>query len=172
MSTSSMPPVGIISFKPYFAETPLVTDIYLTQSTGPSNSIICGVDFRSDGTIYEVVGLNVSPTYNLLGNDDTPDSHTGEWVNDISSPLTGSEWEIACTSIVSGSWTSFPTGSGTGGVGTYVALSSNREWNVNRDGAKGYVAGTSSCIANFRLRNVSTINNYVDFQVDVTATQT
>lgn len=168
MSTSSMPPVGIISFKPYFAETPSVTDIYLTQSTGPSNSVICGVQFRSDGTIYEVVGLAVSPTTNLLGNDDTPDDHTGEWVGTISSPLTGSEWEVACTSIVSGG----PWDTSGASTGVYVDISTTREWSVERPGAKSYVAGTDAIIANFRLRNVATPANYVDFQVDVTATQT
>lgn len=105
--------------------------------------------------------------YTAMGNDDafTPYDYTGEpWA----AIVTGSEWEVACTSEDTGTW-DFPFAI----VGTYNTFATaDMAWRENRTGGKGYTPGTDSCTATFRIREVADTANFTSFTVQAIAIQT
>ncbi|MHA2202044.1 MAG: hypothetical protein ACXABN_19435, partial [Candidatus Thorarchaeota archaeon] len=103
-----------------------------------------------------------------MGNDDTsptPVDHTGEWTSDT---ITESEWEVANTSITSGAFNVAHAA-----VGVYSLLSTrDMLWQIGRTGGKARTPGTSTVVAQFRIREVADTSNFTDFQVTLVANQT
>lgn len=107
-------------------------------------------------------------SYFLMGNDDagSPVDHTGEWTPNAG--VDGSLFEVACTSLSMGVWSTEPAT-----VGTYTALNTaDIIWNVNRPGGKGRTPGTTQVIGTFQIREIADTANNTIFTVDVTNTQT
>ena len=139
---------------------PSGTNIVVTSTrSGPVGS---GCAFQSDGTIDEVGPL--ATDRRLLGLDDNSVSHTGEWKGTID-PVVGSEWEIACTSMVSGVWDIKAAN-----LGVFIALSSERIWKEQRTVIEG--VGTDTATGNFRIREIADTGNFVDFTMKGTAIRT
>lgn len=148
---------------------PAVTDIVIenTVSSGLCNAgIVFNASGVAAGTNNELFKRHNS-VYTLMGDDDagSPVDHTGEWTPD---PVTGSEWEVACISLTSGSWDVEHAA-----VGVYTSFATaDMDWHENRTGGKGYTPGTDQCIAQFRIREVADTGNFVDFEVNASAIQT
>ena len=147
---------------------PLVTDMELitTVASGASRA---GIMFNETtvGSVTSLVKRTGISTYFLLGNDDqtVPVDHTGEWTGDI---VTAADWEVACVSLVSGTW-DFQSAV----VGVYSSLATaDLSWYETRGGGKGYTPGTNTCTANFRIREVAVPANFTEFEVIATAIQT
>lgn len=148
---------------------PLVTDILLDHSDGTAANnvgIIFNDVLQAVGAINTIVARR-DLVYSEMGNDDAPVDHTGEWTPNAG--VDGSLFEVACTSLTMGTWSSEPAA-----VGVYTSLDTeNIIWNVNRPGGKGRTPGTTQVIGDFRLREIADPGgNFTDFEVDVTNTQT
>lgn len=143
---------------------PSVSNIYIkhTVTSGPVNARFIA---NYLGTNANKLHKGHNLVYTEMGNDDaaSPVDHTGEWTSDS---VTGADWEIACTSLITGSWDVEPVA-----VGTYVDLSVAREWREHRIGGKSYTPGTDNCKANFRIREKADPTNFTDFTVDCYAVQ-
>ena len=155
---------------------PLVTDIHIlkTGATGTSRAGIRFHDYRAglgsdDGRILtKIHRAGTITTITDMGDDDTsptPVDHTGEWTSD---PVTESAWEVANTSISSGTF-SFAHAA----VGVYSTLDTrDMLWQKQRPGGPSRTPGTSQVIAQFRIREVADTANGTDFEVKLTAIQT
>lgn len=148
---------------------PLVTDIVIVHQVSPNTGALAGIVFNETtvGSVEELVKRKtIAGTYTVMGDDDagSPVDHTGEWTDETA---VASEWEVACTSEDTGSWDTSHAG-----VGSYTTFStSDMNWYETRAGGKGYTAGTSQCIATFRIREVADTANNTDFEVDCSAIQ-
>ncbi len=147
--------------------TPLATDIEIVFSVS-SGLVNAAVVFNEPtvGALNNIVARH-NALHFVLGDDDqtVPVDHTGEWTTD--SPI-ASEWEIACTGLVSGSW-DFEFAA----VTVFSDFTnSDMEWRENRPGGKSYVAGTDSCTADFEIREIADTGNNTTFEVICTGIQT
>lgn len=160
---------------------PLITDIEIISTSGIGNEI-AGIVFNFTGT-----GSPIIPTtaihkkhklvFTLMGNDDatSPVDHTGEWTASTDAGLLGSPqsslWEVACTSITSGTPGTWDVQAAI--VGTYVNLGlRDILWSMNRPGGKGRTPGTDTITTVFRIREVADTGNFDEFGVICTAIQT
>ncbi len=161
--------------------TPSVSDIivFRTSDTGFERA---GVAFNVRGAgsplvpstgIHDWDGLG----HILLGVDQggsPPIDHTGEWTDSTDGALLGSPesslWEVACTSITSGTPGTWDVEAAA--VGDYVSLEFQRGWYMNRVGGKGRTPGTDDIIAVFRIREIADTGNFTEFEVNATAVQT
>jgi len=143
------------------AGSPLNATNTIVQSEVFSGAVHSGVYFNSDGTMDEVGPGLTDLTF--LGLDQVGNDHTGEWYDD--SP-TGSQWEIRCASMVSGTWSGQAAS-----VGIWIDLSGNRLWRVTRLAGKTYTPGTIVAIGNMEIREVADIGNIVTFTLRAEAIQ-
>jgi len=121
------------------------------------------VRFDSDGTIQD----NSNNIFTQLGTDLDAVDHTSEWWSLNPVVGVGANYDIRCASLVSGSWDVQAAV-----VGTWISLSANREWHENRTGGKGGEGiGTDQCIANFEIRDASSLVVLASFEVDCSATR-
>lgn len=148
---------------------PLINDVVLnfSDATAANNvGIIFNDVLQGVGAINNMVKRH-KLVYTAMGNDDTPTDHTGEWTPSAGG-VVGSEWEVACTALSMGTWSTEPAA-----VGVYTALSTaDILWNVNRPGGKGRTPGTTQVIGTMQLREVADTANNTIFNLDVTNTQT
>ncbi len=147
---------------------PLATNfvILFSDATGPNNvGIIFNDVLQGVGAVNTIVKRHKT-TYTVMGNDDAPVDHTGEWTSD--GGVDGSLFEIACDSLSMGTWSTEPAA-----VGVFTALNvADLLWNVNRPGGKGRAAGTTQVIGSFTIREIADTGNSTTFTVDITNTQT
>jgi hypothetical protein len=154
--------------------TPSATDVVMTESTPVgSGRAYTGISFHenanaggNDGRVITgQSGTTALLGWTDLGTDDAAVDHTGEWTTDT---VTESEWEVACTNIVSGTFTSAYAA-----VGTYTTLdTADITWTCNRITAgKGRTTGTKQVVADFTIREVADTSNSTTFRVTLTATQ-
>jgi len=140
-----------------------VSNIVVSHSdaAGPNN---VGIIFNEAtvGTPTEIVKRH-DLTNILMGNDDQPVDHTGEWASFGNPAL----FEVRCDSLSMGTWSAEPAA-----VGVFIDMSVARAWNVNRAGGKGRTPGTTQVIGNFTLREIADTGNTTTFNVDVTNIQT
>lgn len=151
---------------------PFVSDIEIITNVS-SGSGIAAIRFHDDRTGAGsddgriITRLNGLSTYTDMGNDNAsvPVDHTGEWTSDI---IVESEWEVAYTNIVSGSFFSQFAA-----INVYTGLDTvDMQWRQSRPGGKAYTPGTSTVVADFRIREVADTGNFTDFQVTLTTIQT
>ncbi len=146
---------------------PSVSDIVIETTVG-SGAGIASIYFNETtvGSIEELVKRNVV-TFAVMGNDDagSPVDHTGEWTDQSA---VGSEWEVAMTNLISGTFvTEFAA------VGVYTSFATtNMFWQESRAGGKGYTPGTSTVVADFTIREVADTGNSTVFQVTLRTIQT
>lgn len=147
---------------------PLVTDIVIdfSNDTAANNvGIIFNDVIQGVGAVNTIVKRHKT-TYTVMGNDDQPVDHTGEWTPNAG--VDGSLFEIACDSLSMGVWSTEPAA-----VGVFTSLdTADLLWNVNRPGGKGRTAGTTQVIGQFTIREIADTGNSTTFEVDVTNTQT
>jgi hypothetical protein len=148
------------------AIVPSVSDIVI-ETTVASGIGIASIYFNETtvGSIEELVKRNVS-VFAVMGNDDagSPVDHTGEWTNQNA---VGSEWEVAMTNLISGSFVSEFAA-----VGVFTSFATaNMFWQMNRAGGKGYTPGTSTVVADFTIREVADTGNSTVFQVTLRTIQ-
>lgn len=165
MSFSNFP-AGTIRLAAAGATVPFVSDIEIV-SVGGSGTQLAGIMFADTNVatlVTQLVKRNLS-VYAVMGNDDQPVDHTGEWTSDV---VVASEWEYALTNIVSGSYNTL--GAAVGVYQTFAVADSL--WTIFRLAGKGYTPGTSIVVGDFTIRNVATPANAVTFQVTLRSTQT
>ena len=148
---------------------PLINDIVLnfSDATAANNvGLIFNDVLQSTGAINNMVKRH-KLVYTAMGDDDTPTDHTGEWTPSAGG-IVGSEWEVACTALTMGVWSTEPAA-----VGVFTALSTaDILWNVNRPGGKGRTPGTTQVIGDMEFREVADTANNTLFELDVTNIQT
>lgn len=150
--------------------TPSATNITVTHtvSSGVANAGVI-FNYNDDGNAHRLFMRQLG-VVTTLGNDSASANHDSEWTG--GETITGTEWEVACTSEDSGTWDLAHAS-----VGVYTDFSTAGSltvfrWSERRSGGKGYTPGTNTCTATFRIREVADTSNFDDFQVIATATQT
>jgi hypothetical protein len=148
---------------------PSITNVTLNFSDATAaNNVGCIFNdvLQGVGAINNMVKRH-KLTYTAMGNDDTPTDHTGEWTPSAGG-VVGSEWEVACTSLSMGVWSTEPAA-----VGVFTTLATaDILWNVNRPGGKGRTPGTTQVIGAMEFREVADTGNNTTFTLDVTNIQT
>ncbi len=117
-------------------------------------------DFVLGGTSTATVtfGSNGQLSYTASGAP-SPNPDTDEWIVQQSGFGDGALFEVAYTSLVSG------TGPSSGaGLGVYQALSSNRSWSLTRSSG-----GSVSGVWRFRVREIANTSNFVEADMSMSA---
>lgn len=151
-------------------ERALMTAIMLAQSASAINQSILNLAAK---TIADLETDPASAAASILFQSNGQISYVGngapaenpdldEWVEDQAGFSDGADYEVAYTTLVSGSGpVSGPA------LGVYNALSANRTWSITQSGI-----GSSSGVWRFRVRRIANPNDFVEADMTVTATVT
>jgi len=135
-----------------------VTNITESETNNPEVPF-CGARFNRDGSIDLVEGLIPTQVYTQI--------HAGEWWTNETDADIGDQYQVRCQSVTTGSpdtvWSQQAAA-----VGTYVTLSSAREWHVHAIVQKN--PNTKSItVSSFQIRHAISLVVLDTFNVSVTS---
>lgn len=131
-------------------------------------------DFTGAGFVNQEIAFELDGTFGEAGYagptkcSGTLTLYPNSWWR--GSPLAniGSNFEVRCASISVGAWDAEPAA-----VGTWIAISAKRCWNISRTGGKGGEdPGTDNLTSIFEIRDIATSTIRATFNVVLAVTKT